>query len=71
MERRRKYHLPDEKNSTYDIAKKLLGEGIEVGQMIVFSYWKKWSALGIIVSRGEYFSRFEKIIDLKKLNIEA
>lgn len=70
-EQRRIYDLSDGQNSTYDIAEKLLGEGIKVSHMTVFNYWKRWFALGIVVPSEKYSGRFEKIINLKELNIEV
>lgn len=70
-EQKRIYDLSDGKNSTNDTAKKLLAEGIKVSHMTVYNYWKRWFALGIVVPSEKYSGRYEKIIDLKELNIEV
>jgi len=70
IEQRRMYDLSDGKRSTYDVAKKLLTEGIKVSHTTVYNYWKRWSALGIVFPSEEYSGRFEKIMDLKDLNLK-
>jgi len=69
-EQRKIYDLSDGNNSTYDIAKKITATGMKVSHMTVYNYWKKWYVLGLVVSSKKYSGRFEKIIDLKDLNIE-
>ena len=70
-EQRRIYDLSSGDNSTHEIAKKLRTEGIKVSHMTVYNYWKRWFALGIVFRSEKYSGRFEKIVDLKELNIEA
>jgi len=69
-EQRAIYHLSNGKNSSYEIERRLKGEGISTSHQTVHNYWKKWFALGIVVPSKKYVGRFEKIIDLKDLNIE-
>jgi len=69
-EQKRIYELSDGKNSTNDISKKLLAEGIKVSHMTVYNYWKRWFALGLVVPSKKYSGRFEKIINLKELDIK-
>ena len=70
-EQRRIYDLSNGENSTNDIAKKLRAEGIKVSHMTVYNYWKRWFALGIVFPSEKYSGRFEKVVDLKELNIEV
>ena len=69
-EQKRIYDLSDGKNSTNDISKKLLAEGIKVSHMTVYNYWKRWFALGLVVPSKKYPGRFEKIINLSDLDIK-
>ena len=69
-EQLRIYDFSDGKNSTNDISKKLLEEGIKISHMTVYNYWKRWSALGIVVSSEQYSGRFEKILSLEELNFK-
>lgn len=69
-EQKRIYEFTDGKNSTHDISKKLLAESIKVSHMTVYNYWKKWASLSIVIPSGKYSGRFEKIIDLKILDIK-
>ena len=69
-EQKRIYQLSDGANSTNAIAKKLLSEGIKVSHMTVYNYWKKWSALGLVIPSKKYRGRFEKIIDLSDLDMQ-
>ncbi len=69
-EQRAIYHLSEGKNSSYEIARRLKGEGIPISHQTVHNYWKKWFALGIVVHSKKYIGRFKQIIDLKDLNIE-
>jgi len=69
-EQKRIYELSDGKNSTRDIAKKLLAEGIKISHQTVANYWKKWSTVGLVIPSEKYPGRFEKVISLKDLEIE-
>lgn len=64
------YNLSDGTNSTNDIAKKILAEGLKVSHMTVYNYWKRWFALGIVIPSEKYSGRFEKIINLEDLDIK-
>jgi len=70
-EQRKIYDLSSGDNSTYEVAKKLQTEGMKVSHTTVHNYWKRWFALGIVVPSEDYSGRYEKIIDLKELNIEV
>lgn len=69
-EQKRIYSLSDGKNSTYEIAKKLILDGIKVSHTTIHNYWKKWNALGIVIPSEKYSGRLEKIIDLEDLDIK-
>lgn len=69
-EQKRIYELSDGLNSTNEISKKLLAEGIRVSHMTVYNYWRRWASLGIVVPSEKYPGRFEKIISLGNLNIK-
>lgn len=69
-EQKRIYVMSNGTNSTYDISKKLLAEGIKVSHMTVYNYWKRWFALGLVVPSKKHSGRFEKVIDLADLNIQ-
>lgn len=69
-EKKRIYDLSDGTNSTNDIAKKLLTEGLKVSHMTVYNYWKRWFVLGLVVPSKKYSGRFEKIINLEDLDIK-
>ncbi len=67
-EQKRIYELSDGKNSTNDIAKRLMDEGLKVSHMTVYNYWKRWFAVGLVVP-SKRSGRFEKIIELEDLNL--
>lgn len=58
------YHFSDGRAST-DVAR-LAG----VSDFAVRSYWKKWTALGLVVSSPKYKGRYERIFSLEDLGFE-
>jgi hypothetical protein len=67
---KRMYELSDGSNSTVDVSKQLLKEGIRVSHMTVYNRWKKWASLGIVIPSEEYTGRFKKVIGLADLGLD-
>lgn len=68
-EQRLIYDLSNGENSAIHISKNLEAHKMKVSDQTVYNYWKKWFALGIVVSSEKRQGRFEKIFELKDLNI--
>jgi hypothetical protein len=58
------YAISDGANSTNDVSKILLDQGIKLSGMTVFNYWRRWAEVGLVVPSENYEGRFEKVFDL-------